>query len=136
MSSVLYKIYSGERTKIGADLALKNRLYVSGWELSRTLQDFRNGHERGIVILAFKADKPIAVLTGEELGFVMLFVRKAERRQGIGTQLFTLAANHFNTSINHDWGIHGSIDFFNVTKEKIFGKDWESKLKPISEIEF
>lgn len=89
------KVYDGKTIVEGADLALKNRLYVSGWALSDELKWARHEgmrldqwtsvnpdyHQRYKIALAFKDNVPVAVVlwTGHTM---MAFCRAAERRNG------------------------------------------------------
>lgn len=112
-----------------AKLGLKQRLYVSGWDLSYALREFIEGTYDGFVILAYdEAEKPVGILYGEnEYGMIMLFVRKAERRQGIGTLLYCAAANILKDKIDNDFGIDGSYPFFRkMIKENSFRKTKET----------
>lgn len=110
-----------EEAVVAAELGLRERLYVSGWDLSYSLRGLIGGFYEGFVILAYdEADKPVGILYGEHGdGMIMLFVRKAERRQGIGTLLYCAAANILKDKINNDFGIDGSYPFFERMEEII-----------------
>ena len=71
-----------------ARIALKNRLYVSGWQLFNWFQTakFYPTDVEGIV-LAFREEIPVAVLFAYRDQTSGVFVRKCERRQGIGTDM-------------------------------------------------
>lgn len=126
--SINYLIYENDMAITGAKIAVRNKLYVSGWDLSYFLREFINKEISGFIILAIEDGYPVGVLAAEEDGFIMLFVRKAKRKQGIGTELFKRASEILNEKIKHDFGTDGSHIFFTKTKEKVFGKNWQEIL--------
>lgn len=65
-----------------ADLALKHRLYVSGWCLSGALQRIRAGNGEAVIVQV--NNKYVAVAAYED-GVLQVFTRKSERRKGYGT---------------------------------------------------
>lgn len=77
--------------QINADIALKNRLYVSGYLLSGILVDIRSGKNDGRVVLHFENDVPVGVAVYQSslscYYQTMVFVRKSMRNRGIGSQL-------------------------------------------------
>lgn len=79
--------------QINADIALKARLYVSGYQLSHVLGGIRDGGIIGKVALHYdESNIPLGVavhITDRSfIGYeTMIFVRKAKRRQGIGSLL-------------------------------------------------
>lgn len=100
---------------INADIALKNRLYVSGWELSSSLKHAREYPDSYIVLLEWSDDLPVGVVLycvgSREMQF---FVKKAYRRKGIGTKLFKKLKDRIpHTEFRYDLGITGSGYFFN-----------------------
>ena len=98
------------KTEEKASLALKHRLYVSGWELSRDLICARKWPDEYDIKLEYVKGVPVAVaLLTKQDGFISLFVRKAYRRKGIGKKL----VKRFGSKIKKaGWGIHGSEYFF------------------------
>lgn len=72
-----------------AQHALDNRVYVAGWSLSHELRKIRDGISTNMnVELYIRDGVPIGVAIYDHLFYmVMVFVRKAYRRQGIGTSL-------------------------------------------------
>lgn len=81
-------------TKQAADIALKSRLYVSGWTLSRMLKSLRIDDSLGYCIVAFnrETDQAIGVcvhLHEENDDEVIngVFVKKQYRNKGVGTML-------------------------------------------------
>lgn len=98
--SITYNMYKGEDSKKAADIALKNRLYVSGWDLSQRLKAIRSGKEPYDVALAFDGETPVGVTIIGANSFVQnsggrqhiqVFVRKKMRRHGIGSSLVAMA---------------------------------------------
>lgn len=70
-----------------AAIALKHRLYVSGWELRKALKAAVDD-DCFIVKLFWKDGVPVGVcLYSRYIWQIQCFVRKAERGQGIGTKL-------------------------------------------------
>lgn len=69
----------------GVDLALKHRLYVSGWGLSGSLLEARHRpHRNAHLTLLFKDGVPITL--GWYDGYMaMAFCKKTERRQGFAS---------------------------------------------------
>lgn len=112
--NIIYKPYTKLQAKKGAAIALRNRLYVSGWELSYTLQYIKNTVEsKYFVVLAFENDIPIGVLTCSPEGMLQVFVRKSKRTKGIGRSLIREAAKSYPIEkLRYDSGIKGSSIFF------------------------
>jgi GNAT superfamily N-acetyltransferase len=77
--------------QINADIALKNRLYVSGYMLSEVLRKIRSGEFDGRVVIHCENDIPVGVAVEHYSPVVfyktMVFVRKSMRRKGIGSKL-------------------------------------------------
>lgn len=108
------KFKTPDEIRSGAKLALKNRLFVSGWEMSHFLKDY--------IECSVDELKPIVIAMCDKvpIGCLMLygnvysiFVRKAYRRQGIGTAL--MKEMNLITDVKDyvgDSGIHGSGRFF------------------------
>lgn len=79
-----------DEIKAAADLALKKRLYVSGWSLSSYLISARHYPEYcANIVLAFDDVNPVGVAISfkDDLMLSAVFVKKSYRRQNIGTQL-------------------------------------------------
>lgn len=74
-------------SKVAADVALKNRLYVSGWSLSETLKEVRSGVGSGKVIVATANGTPVGVVCYFPKGSCSVFTRKSFRKKGIAFQL-------------------------------------------------
>ncbi len=80
------------QNQMNADIALKNRLYVSGYMLSHLLKDIRLGNIAANVALHYEEDIPVGVavhIIEEDYNDyqVMVFVRKSKRCKGIGSKL-------------------------------------------------
>lgn len=110
---ITFKRYDNEAAAIGADIALKNRLYVSGWALSGVLKAIRdkpNGHS---ICIAFVEGKPVSVIAkynaDSDNGATMAFTRKSMRRKGIASNLIK------NTRLKVgrvEEGVSGSCSFW------------------------
>ena len=84
----IVKKYSGEDVATAANVALKKRLYVSGWLLSSELKNARQEPEQFDLCLAYDNDDVVGVSIQKKVsGFTQVFVRKAKRRNGIGRLL-------------------------------------------------
>jgi hypothetical protein len=79
------KVFDKAKAAEGADIALKNKLFVSGWELSKTLTEIREKAARNLkeytVALSYKDGIPVAVVIREGT-FMQAFCRRSERRKG------------------------------------------------------
>lgn len=93
-----YMVFSGATLEDGAALALKHRLYVTGWSLRKNLLNVQSldtkKKNRTQIVLTFDNDKPVAVTlfsaaSGKRV-FLMMFVRKSYRRKGIATNMIEL----------------------------------------------
>lgn len=109
-------MYQSRTLKMGAQLALDNRLYVPGWNLSRVLQHLKtvdNSVDR--VTIGFLDGKAIAVAALEG-NFVNAFCRKAYRNRGYGRRCVTaLRASNLEAGT----GIDGSDVFWRKLGVKI-----------------
>lgn len=80
-----------------ADIALKNRLYVNGWNLSAMLRKIRSNQVESIVDIFYEQEKPVGVLVIEKTCkmkdkhidsyLIQVFVKKNYRRKGIASAL-------------------------------------------------
>lgn len=109
---VIIKKFKGDQLKEGCDIALKHRLYVSGWQLSRVLKSIRRKTEQDSeVVICYHEEIPIGVAITHQLR-TMAFIRKAHRRKRIGTQLVKAL-----TKVGQiDEGITGSYSFWDQIK--------------------
>lgn len=117
----MYESLSNE-TEVNADIALKNRLYVSGWCLSGSLRDTRENPTNKLVLLHYDDGIPVAVLyashnysdiTLQDYTNVQVFVRKSKRNKGIGKELVNkLKELSPNTKFTWDCGVKGSRMFW------------------------
>lgn len=84
------KKYSGNNLAEGAKIARTARLFVSGWQMNKDYRTFETSqYLKGTdsqIVIAFKEGLAIgaAVRKGKH---VQAFVRKSERRNGIGSML-------------------------------------------------
>lgn len=106
-----------------AKLALNNRLYVAGWELSYQLQKiikdseyyFDNNYK---IYLYYKDDKPVSIFLYSPLydsrDNCMAFTRKSERRNSYNTALIKSFTNDNPDIIlkKYYFGIKESEDYF------------------------
>lgn len=82
------KVYRGTYAKEGAAIALKARLYVSGWCLSGQLCATKNEpHVNDVVSITFVDGSPVSVLSIRH-NTIMAFTRKSERSKGYGIRTF------------------------------------------------
>lgn len=125
------KIYEEYDTILIAKEALRKKMYVSGWDLSYLLQEISNARKFDCFIIgAYAAEELVGILVGDhDEGYVQVFVRKAHRRQGIGTAMYTEAAKILGKNIRNKFGIDGSEEFFDEVKELVFGRNWKAILE-------
>lgn len=121
--NTMIKVYSDGNVVEGCNIALRSRLYVSGWNLSRYLKAVRSGNVHGTVLIYFRNNTPIGVclvITGRTWLNIQFFVRKNERRTGVATALFKEAYALFgNRKYYHSDGIDGSEYFFKTIFKSI-----------------
>lgn len=96
-----------------AKIALRSRLYVSGWGLSGQLVKITKGYVPDAkVALCEKGGKYVGVAINKVNGCwnTAVFVRKSERRKGIGSKLL----EHVKTTNSYaGYGIEGCQHFWN-----------------------
>ena len=96
-----------------AAIALKNRLYVSGWGLSSQLSLISKGKMPDAkVVLCEKDGKCVGVAVRISKGKywnTAVFVRKSERRQGIGSKLLSNVKTDDSIA---GYGIEGCQNFW------------------------
>lgn len=114
--NTMIKVYWGENIVEGCNIALRSRLYVSGWTLSHYLKSVRWGKRHGIVFIYFRDNTPIGICLATASGTdyaIQFFVRKNERRTGVATALFKEVCNFLgNRKYKCYDGIDGSEYFF------------------------
>lgn len=108
MKVVLYK---EETLKEGCDIALRNRLYVSGWNLSSDLKRARQSGT-GEVSIVYKDDIPIACAYADKYGYVGTFCRKSERRKGYGSLAISHLDQYKEGKLKGSYGIEASEAFY------------------------
>lgn len=113
------------QNQINADIALRNRLFIPGWQLSHTLKSIRSNkygwYSQHTVNLHYEEGKPVGVIVMEakkDKSFteslyinsdVQVFIRKEHRRKGIGTKL---VQGLNKKAVRGHCGIDGSLDFW------------------------
>lgn len=113
-------LYKEQTLKSGCDIALSNRLYVSGWNLSSNLKRARKTNA-GEISIVYKDDKPIACAYADNRGHVDTFCRKSERRKGYGTLAVSQLDQYKEGKLKGSYGIDGSEKFYNKLKVKYVG---------------
>jgi hypothetical protein len=93
----------------GAALALKHRLYVSGWQLSYILQILKTSqNSQNRIVIGFLDDVPVAVAVLNHNN-ICAFCRKQHRRNGYaGACVRALRAHNASAGT----GIVGSANFW------------------------
>lgn len=107
-------------TRINADIALKNRLYVSGWCLSGNLVDVRDSPEDCLVLVHYEDERAVGVclvqhyeVYNKKVHNIQTFVKKSYRGKGIGRQLVNKAKEITpNAEFSYGAGIAGSRVFW------------------------
>lgn len=104
------KVYRGGSLSEGADLCLKARLFVPGWDLNPTLAKMRDhGDSKSRIAVLFENQQPVALclFNGDML---MAFCRKDRRRRGYGSRCFDALGRP-----PHAWageGVAGTMSFW------------------------
>ena len=117
MNTIVYKIKQGKDIVEYVRLASSYRLFVPGWMLSFIYREWVQEPEvilpNDKIVLAFDSHKPIgaAVCCNQYKPEVMLFVRKAYRRQGIGTKMVKMIT-HDLERFEYGYGNIGSLKFW------------------------
>lgn len=103
-----------------ADIALKNKLFVSGWQLSRTLADVRKWNYCDRIILAYEDNIPVGVaVRNANNNCVQVFVKKAYRLKGIGSKLVKAIQKDLG-KLKGGCGIDGSLEFYRKLDVEIY----------------
>jgi GNAT superfamily N-acetyltransferase len=102
-----------------ADIALKHRLYVSGWCFSSWFKTYKKEPEKARsrvrTLLAYEDDTPAGVLVhNKEHNCISVFVRKSMRRRGIGTKLVAQAQP--SSGWVHTYGAKHTHVFWDVVR--------------------
>lgn len=95
-----------------ADLALKHRLFVSGWELSHELKMARDHPDLfDGISMKFVDGVPIALVIVRRTT-MMAFCKKSERRKGYASECAQAIRVIPNFAGRGDYGIPGSLNFW------------------------
>jgi GNAT superfamily N-acetyltransferase len=127
-SSTKLKIVVGKTVEQNSDLAniaLKHRLFVSGWTLSGDLIGLRDRqYSQGTIAVGYIGDLPVAVSVADnnrviKYLFIQAFVRKQFRGNGIGRAVAAKLIKSIRASdytITTGDGITGSDKFWESVK--------------------
>lgn len=113
----MFSIQSGSGSEAAAlaSVALKNRLYVSGWMLSGIMVRIRRSPKPNDIVSIVTVDgKPIsvAVLT-DGSDTIACFTKKAYRKKGYGKLAVTGLKQSAEKGVRgHSEGLNGCSDFF------------------------
>ncbi len=111
------RVYSNGQAHVGADIALKARLYVSGWNLSDQLKETRSAKlKEDKIAITYVDNVPVSVVSLHRRT-LMAFTRKSERQKGYGIRSFS--AMKLESMPYHDVGIDGSGIFWRKAKQII-----------------
>lgn len=114
---ITYKKYSKDNLAEGARLAISHSLYIPGWllagnfERAQTAKPGTNTFNLMKIMLAFNDDTPIAVALVTPWLQVMVFCKKAYRRQSIGSSLITYLDVDKNV-VTAGEGLYGTQQFW------------------------
>jgi hypothetical protein len=118
----LIKLYTGENLRDGANIALRARLYVSGWELSSVLQFCRQTlrPDQYFIAIKFINGEPVALAYHTLFGDMQAFCKKSERRNGYASACVKAIMTHAEKTghsfqerrIHYGIGIVGSCSFW------------------------
>lgn len=106
-----------------AKIAIKNRLFVSGWLLNSVLHQIKNGTLLAKVVLHYENNTPVAVAVNivDASYFdykTMVFVRKTQRNKGIGSKILKELDAPKNSQVGK--GVNESVNFWLKNGYKIF----------------
>lgn len=104
----------------GANIILKNRLYVNGWIIKtyvdRLLSIWYPDRNKFGTFIAYVDDSPVGTLLyRKHISYIEThtYVKKPHRRKGIGTELVKRFLQHADgATIEWDEGIRGSGKFY------------------------
>jgi len=112
------KLYEGADAVEGADIALKARLYINGWQLYKDLMYIRESAKRFpnnfSVAISFNGEIAVAVAVRRSV-FLQAFCRAAERRNGHASACISKIRKHhsaMDTTLYACNGIEGSGSFW------------------------
>ena len=116
--NVTVSLFTDDTLAQGADIALKHRLYVSGWSLSHILKAIREPSSSysslystsAIAIVAVRGT-PVAVAVYRR-GEINTFCRKSMRRSGYGTLAVTKIKETVKSKMCYSPGIEGASIFY------------------------
>lgn len=109
--------YSNDTLVEGINLALKHRLYISGWCLSEDLVWARKQVKRSqfmdyfSLALYFKDDVPIALCFRKGRG-LQAFCKKSERKKGYAAKCVQHMKKHIDGEASAGYGVEGSLTFW------------------------
>ena len=115
---VTVSLFTDDTLAQGADIALKHRLYVSGWSLSHILKAIREqpsshsySHCTSVITIVAVSGTPVAVAVYRR-GEINTFCRKSMRRCGYGSLAVTKIKETVKDKIRYFPGIAGSVSFY------------------------
>lgn len=98
-----------------AEIALKNRLFVSGWLLNKILNQVKNGFISANLEIYYENELPVGVavnITEENYNDykTMIFVKKSYRNKGIGSKLIKQLNPSIDSMVGK--GVPNSVNFW------------------------
>lgn len=116
-----------------ANIALANRLYVSGWEMSHTLQRIKRNHKSSTIAILFQDNTPIAISLQENCARIQVFTRKEKRKNGYGKMVMeAVMKNRMISDFYTQYGVNGSDIFFSKVRTNNI-RDYNEKYTEITE---
>lgn len=110
------QVYKDDTLATGARIALRSRLYVSGWALAGCYVDMMNDQLDGEIALGFLDGEPICAIVND-FAQVMAFCRKALRGNGYTSRCL----QRIDTSgLIADTGVEGSAKFWQKNSVKLY----------------
>lgn len=98
------------------NIALKNRLYVSGWQLSHTMKKIRKNYNNETISIVYYGDLPVSVSIQDKISRVQSFTKKDYRFKGFGRIAIECLMEHRNNDYYfNEHGVDGSWSFFDKT---------------------
>lgn len=92
-----------------ATIALKNHLFVDGWEMYYTYRTIEEGGCNYGIELLFIDEEPVAAVTIDlEHGNLATFVKESQRKKGFGKKILTNVIKKYDLDYEKIYGLRGS----------------------------
>jgi hypothetical protein len=111
----MIKLYKTQRELVeAASMALKNRMYVSGWYLSsvyKHLREYPNVCVGDVIAIKFVNELPVAIAV-TECRTIMAFCKREHRKNGFASECVNAIKNDTKGNYTAGLGVDGSFTFW------------------------